>query len=57
MVWDHARTTLWWQIVANGALLLMFRPTRRTGLGLMAGAAVLLLLFLLVMFSIADQMD
>jgi hypothetical protein len=30
MVWDHAMTTLWWQIIANGALLLAVPRTRRT---------------------------
>jgi peptidoglycan/LPS O-acetylase OafA/YrhL len=57
MVWDHAMTTLWWQIIANGALLLAVPRTRRTGIGLLAGAALLFVLFMLLMFSIADQLD
>jgi hypothetical protein len=56
MVSDRAMTTLWWQIVANGVLLMAFRRTRRTGLALLIAAALLFLFFLWVMLSIADQM-
>lgn len=56
MASDHAMTTLWWQIIANGVVLLAFRRTRRTGLALLIAAALLFLFFFWAMLSIADQM-
>jgi hypothetical protein len=56
MVSDHVMITLWWQIIVNGVLLLAFRRTRRTGLGLLIAAALLFLLLFWAALSVADQM-
>jgi hypothetical protein len=53
---DHVLVAVWWQVVANGALLLPFRDSRRIGVALLVGAGVTFLLYFWVLLSFAGEM-